>query len=76
MSDDAATVVRLRVNQFAKLRGVCVKTVWIWIDEGKVAAEKDEGNHRWWVLIKNTPEGNGRERKEAEGNALCDLSDL
>lgn len=62
----AAATVRLRVHQFAKLRGVCVKTVWVWIDSGKVVAKKDEGGHRWYVIVKNTPEGNEQERKLAE----------
>lgn len=44
--------LRLRVHQFARMRGVKCKTVWLWINQGKITAEKDEGGHRWFVLVK------------------------
>jgi hypothetical protein len=64
--------LRLRVYQYAKLRGVSVDTVWIWIEKGRVVAEKDEGGHRWWVIMKKNnrkePETTGGNRKEP----ICD----
>jgi predicted site-specific integrase-resolvase len=73
VTDGAATVVRLRVHQFAKLRGVSTETVWLWIEKGKVAAEKDEGGHRWFVVTKiNTrehPEGTVINRKQPVGES-------
>ncbi|MFA6046498.1 MAG: hypothetical protein WC718_16055 [Phycisphaerales bacterium] len=72
MTDDAATVVRLRVHQFARLEGVSVRTVWWWIAIGRVRAEKDPGGHRWWVVIKNTPANTCKQVQEPANNTLCD----
>lgn len=69
---DKGDPARLRVHQFAKLRGVCVRTVWIWIDCGKVSAERDEGGRRWWVLLKKN---NERERQEAKARASKRIAD-
>lgn len=43
---------RLRVHQFARLRGVSTDTVRRWIRAGKIEAEKDEGGRRWYVLVR------------------------
>jgi len=43
--------IRLRVHQFARLRGVSVFTVRRWIKRGKVEALRDEGGHRWLVVL-------------------------
>ena len=50
MSD--GDVCRLRVHQFAKLRGVSVDTVYLWRDQGKITVERDEGGWRLWVIVK------------------------
>ena len=72
MTDDAATVVRLRVHQFARLRGVKPKTIWLWIDQGKIMAEKDEGGHRWWILLRKRTT---KDRRTTPNNADLRLGD-
>jgi predicted site-specific integrase-resolvase len=54
MSEEHGEVLVL-VRTFAKHRGVSIWTVRSWIREGKVAARKDEGGQRWWVVVKKNP---------------------
>ena len=39
---------------FARMHGVTVFTVWRWIAEGKVRAEKSPGGYRWRVKIEKS----------------------
>lgn len=55
MSDGDGEVVTVSVLSFARHHDVTVFTVWRWIREGKIAAQKDPGGHRWRIIVKNTP---------------------
>jgi hypothetical protein len=52
--EDAPAVVT--TSRFARLHGVSIFTVWRWIREGKVSAEKCPGGYRWRVNLKISTE--------------------
>ena len=41
----------LTTRDFARHHGVHVKTVWRWIEEGRVQAFKCPGGYRWRVVV-------------------------
>jgi predicted site-specific integrase-resolvase len=45
---------KLRSHQFAKLRGINVKTFYRWVRRGWIAVERDEGGRRFLVDLKNS----------------------
>ena len=53
MSEEREGSVSARA--FAAIHGVSIFTVWRWIAEGKITAEKDPGGHCWRVIVKKRP---------------------
>jgi excisionase family DNA binding protein len=49
--DAKPRVVRFTVRGLAEHFGVSVRTVRLWIDEGKINAIKDPGRWRWIILM-------------------------